>query len=203
MAALEAAAAPSDPAQLTFAWRAREPDFRGSGLGIARVESPYRARLDLFLENGETAAVAALVDHDLRIPPGLSATLVPPPPLLWAALGVVRPGRDARLARATRNPDGHRLDYTLESGLELRFEIGPGPDPATPGHLRRAALLHGGAVREEVTLDRPVSAGRYPGRATYRNRAEYRELVLTLEMVEDADPFPSAIWSPYALRPAP
>ncbi len=197
--ALETRSAPGAPVRLTFDWRAREPGSRWEGFGVARIEPPHRARLDLFLENGETAAIAALVGHDPRIPPGLPATLLPPPPLLWAALGVFHPGSAARLAAATRDGDAHRFGYELETGVELRFAIDPGPDGA-PGPLRRAALLRGGATVEDVALLPPPAGGIYPARATYRNLAEYRELVLTLEMVEDADPFPPEIWIPYRAR---
>ena len=42
------ATAPSAPLHILFDWTAREPDARFTGRGVARVEPPYRARLDLF-----------------------------------------------------------------------------------------------------------------------------------------------------------
>ena len=197
--ALETRTALAAPSRLTFGWRAREPDFRQNGFGVARIEPPHRARLDLFLDNGETAAIAALVDHDPRVPDGLPATLLPPPPLLWAALGVFHPGDGARLDAATLDGDAHRFGYDLGAGAGLRFEVAAGPGGA-PGPLRKAVLLRGGAAVEEVNLLPPPAGGIYPARATYRNLAEYRELVLTLELVEDAGPFPPEIWSPYGAR---
>ena len=167
---------------------------------MARVEPPYRARIDLFLDNGETAAIAALVDDDIRTPASLPYELVPVPPLLWAALGVFRPGTGARIvegsaqdAAAADSPAGDgaaRLTYALPGGQRARFALGRG------GILESAELLDGrGSAVQRVAIDNP-NQGTYPSHTLYRHLTDVRELSLTLESTEDADSFPAEIWTP-------
>ncbi len=177
------------PVQLTFAWRAREPGFRDSGIGVARLEPPDKARLDLFLDNGETAAIAALVGDDLRVPAGLSLELVPPPALLWAALGVFRPGAGAEVLEGRRADAATELRFGLPGGSQLRFRM-------LDRRVVEAAVLQDGAEVERVAVAGSVEGSDYPAEATYRNLRDYRELELRLESFEDVDPFPPHIWDP-------
>lgn len=176
--------------QLIFSWRAREPDFRhDDGLGVARVEPPDKARLDLFLGNGEVAAIAALVGDELRVPGSLPLELVPPPALLWAAFGVFRPGDGAQVIGGGR----------VGGGLEVRLRVPGGDSVRYRLHehgVAEAALLDGGAVVERVVVSAPREGSAYPSEATYRNLREYRELKLRLESFEHVDPFPPYIWLP-------
>ena len=182
------------PGKLVFRWTAREPDFRGSGVGVARVEPPFKARLDLFLDNGETAGVAALVGDELRIPGDVSRALVPPPALLWAAFGVFRPGAGAEFAGGRVEGGRVEVEYELPGGDRVWFHLGSGV-------VREAARLEGGSVVERITVSDGGSArerteGLYPTGATYRNLPAFRELKLELESVEHVDPFPPDIWEP-------
>lgn len=190
-AALEAGqrSRPAQPSRLDFRWRAREPDFRDSGFGVARIEPPYRARLDLFLDNGETAAVAALVDDELRIPASLPSELVPPAPLLWAALGVFRPGLGVEMLQGTIERNTLEVEYRLPSGRRVRFRL-------RDGALVDAELLERGSAVQRVFVSGSGGGTAYPAEATYRNLAEYRELELRLESVEHVDAFPQDIWTP-------
>ncbi len=183
---------PRGPGRVVFSWRAREPDFRGSGSGVARVEPPDKARLDLFLDNGETAFAAALVGDDLRVPArALPASLVPPPALLWAALGIFRPGRRARLVEGRVAGGTGTLLYD---------------DPESPGartlfRLRdhsivEAAVLEGAAAVERVVVEARSDGEPYPARAAYRSLRDFRELILELRSHDDADAFPPEIWRP-------
>lgn len=176
-------------AHLVFAWRAQEPDFRGEGTGVARIEPPDKARLDLFLDNGEVAAIAALVGDELRIPAELPSELVPPPALFWSALGVFRPGGDATLAAGRADNGTMELEYRFPMGERVRFRL--------TGHsVVDAMVLAGDAVVEHVRASGPEPGSAYPTEATYRNLREYRELRLRLETFEHVDSFPPDIWNP-------
>ena len=187
--AASAAGRLAQPVQLTFAWRAREPGFRDVGIGVARVEPPDKARLDLFLENGETAAIVALVGDDLRVPGELPLELVPPPALLWAALGVFRPGDGAEVLEGRRVGGATELRFGLPGGDLVRFRM-------RDRRVVEAALLREGAEVERVTVSGSGVESAYPREATYRNLRDYRELELRLESFEHVDPFPPYIWNP-------
>ena len=179
--------------RLVFAWRAQEPDFRGSGAGVARIEPPDKARLDLFLDNGEVAATAALVGDELRIPAALPGELVPPPALFWAALGVFRPGSGATLIEAREGNGTMELGYRLPMGDRIRFRL--------RGHaVADAMVLRGGAVVERIEAAEPRPGSGYPAEATYRNLQDYRELRLRLETFEHVDSFSPDIWYPGVRR---
>ena len=175
--------------RLTFAWRAREPDFRGFGVGVARIEPPDKARLDLFLENGETAAVAALVRDELRVPHALPLELVPPPALLWAVFGVFRPGAGAQLLAGRRKDAGLEVHFRLPGGDSVRYRL-------RGRRVAEAAVLNGRVVVERVVVSGLREGSDYPSEATYRNLRDYRELKLQLESYEHVEPFPPHIWDP-------
>jgi len=178
-----------EPTRAIFAWSLNEAGMRVQGRGVARMEPPYRLRLDLFLENGETLAQAALVGDDIRIPPWTPAEVIPPPPLLWAALGVFRPGVDVPLVGGEALSENEiALRYLLSSEIQLRFKI-------TDGDVEEAELIRDGHVEERVRVVRADTANALPD-ATYRNLRAFRELRITLETVEHVEGFPPDIWYP-------
>ena len=180
---------PRNPLRILFQYRVREADFRFRGQGVARVDLPYRVRLDLFSHQGETIFEAALVEGDLRVPPWAPRELAPPPALLWAALGIFRPDPDLRFLGGEGGPDGGVvLRYGRPGSLELRFRI-------SDGQLTRAELHRDGHLAEEVDLaleGAPVKVVE----TVYRNRAEFLEMTFSLESVENVESFPSFIWYP-------
>lgn len=187
-AALQESTRVRQPTLILFDWRIAEEGLRLSGRGVARVEAPYRARLDLFLANGEAVAVAVMVDDDLRLPVTLPGGILPPAPLLWASLGVFRMAPDATVTRGGVLPDGGRLlEARLASGEEVRYRF------ARDG-MRLAELLEGESVVKRVELTQDGSP--VPAEAVYRDMAAFRELVITRESVEHVASFPPDIWRP-------
>lgn len=177
------------PVRVVFAWSLDEPGLRVRGRGVARMEPPDRARLDLFSSGGETILRAAMVGDELRLPPGAQSSLVPPPALFWSALGIFRPGTGSFLAGGSREGnDRVRLEYALSGERELRYRL---RNRAVEG----VDLLRGGQLFEQLSLV-PSPEARFPRETVYRHLGEFRELKFTLETVDEVDAFPSDIWEP-------
>jgi len=177
------------PIRVMFAWSLNESGVRVKGRGVARIEPPYRARLDLFMGNGETVVSAALVDGDLRIPPGMPDGILPPPDLMWGVLGVFRPETGTELLGADRMDDGSlELRYRYPDGRVLTFQV-------MDERVRSMELSQDGHVVQRVALDLQ-DGNRYPEEATYRNLAAFRELKLTRETLEHVGPYPPDIFDP-------
>ena len=180
---------PETPVQITFDFRLKEADLRFEGEGVARVEPPYRVRIDLFSTRGEGLFRAALVGSDLRVPPGVPLELAPPPALLWAALGVFRPDSGLRVLEGRSVKNGSvTLRYGGDAGEDLRFRL-------TEGLLTRAEIYQDGHLIEEVDLELNESSENVV-ETVYRNRALFLELTFSLKSVETVESFPSDIWDP-------
>lgn len=180
---------PTEGMVLTFEWSLSERASDLAGRGVARLDPPYRVRLDLFTENGETAARAALVDDELRTPPDVDERLIPRPPLLWASLGVFHPGSRAELLGGEALEDGRsRLRYRMPDGNEARFLY-------RETRLVGAQLTDGGYVLEQVELEWEGGED-VPKTAVYRDVRAFRELRVVLESREPEDSFPPEIWLP-------
>ena len=178
---------PERPLHIVFAWSLQEREARFSGEGVARFEPPARARLDLFGPRGETVLAAALVELELRLPPGVTDAPLPPPALLWSALGIFRAPEGATLVGTRR--DGSRTTLVYEAGAQRwRFEL-------EDGRLRSAEWTGPGQGRRTVELGGAGSHG-LPANATYRDWPAFTELKLTLEEANEVDGFPSDTWTP-------
>lgn len=178
-----------NPVHIVFGWSLTEPGMRVQGRGVARLEPPDRARLDLFTASGETVAAAAMVGSEMRLPPG-TPDLIPPSALLWAVLGIFHPGEAATLLGGEEERDGqiHHLRYELPENVELRYVL-------REGVVGGAELLRGGRTIESVALA-GQGGDEFPREATYRNVEAFRELKVTLESVENVEGFPSETWRP-------
>jgi hypothetical protein len=177
------------PLRIVFGWELNDAGQRVGGRGVARVEPPYKARLDLFLGNGETVISAALVEGDLRLPPGAPDDILPPPDLMWGALGIFRPVGDAQLVGADQlEGEAVRLRYRHDDGREVRYQV-------EDGVLTVLELLQEGRVVQRVDVA-PERVERYPVEATYRHLGEFRELKLVRESLSVVDPFDPEIWDP-------
>lgn len=177
-ARLPRAELPSVHRTLVYKWRYSDPDIRAAGEAVARVAPPDSARLDFFVGGGMGGGSATLVGRELRAPGrSLVRNLLPPPALLWAALGRLDVGE---------LPDTVvRLD-----GDTLRVEFGPEPRwraTFAGDSLRRLELIEGGRITQRVSRE-PT------GTTTYSSPAARRSLELTLLRVDTVSGYDPAIW---------
>lgn len=182
------ATAPSRPLRVVFDWELREREGRFSGRGVARIEPPYRARLDLFGPRGEGVLTAALVGDELRLPPGAEEARVPipPPALLWSVLGVFRPP-PAELTAAAREDGRLRVEY---AGVDGRWRFLLDGDRLVEAEWRG----DGDALRRVETNG--AAAFGVPDDVVYRNYEAFRQLELDVDQVDEVDSFPAEIWTP-------
>ncbi len=174
------------PYRIVFEWALNEPGTRLRGRGVARVEPPYRARLDLFLQNGERVAAASIVGDEYRVAADGRAEL-PPAALLWGTLGVFRPGDLSQLRGGRWESNGlAELRYQSMAGGELLYRL-------QGNRIERMEVLRGQRASEDLRLVR-VDGERFPREATYRHLEEVRELRILLETVEHVESYPSDIW---------
>jgi hypothetical protein len=186
---LESATRLEEPIRIDFEWELNEAGSRLHGTGVARAEPPYRARLDLFLANGETVVSAALVDGDLRLPYGSRDDILPPADLMWGTLGVFHPLPGTELEAGERLESGaQRLRYRQGNGNEIHYET-------TDGALRAVELLDGSRVVQWVRVS-AADDSRYPHEATYRNLEAFRELKIRRTALSAAHVFDPVIWNP-------
>ncbi len=169
---------PVTPQKITFKWELDQGQIVGRGEGVARLGPPDHARVDLFLGGGFGAAAAAiLVGDSLMVPPGSNGRdLVPPAPLLWAALG--------RLALPPVSDTIIRV-----SGDTLRASLG------APVQWRVTAVGSQLTRVERVSGDRIVEwVDRIPGKKVRYELSGRRSLVLDIEIQQPVPPFDASIW---------
>lgn len=165
--------------KIVFNWVLDEKGMTGKGEGVARVASPDSARLDFFLAGGIGAGAAILIGDSVRTPGSdMMRRLVPPAPLLWAALGRAAPpavaDTVARLDGATL-----RVDFGKPVAWRLTFHADT---------LVRMERVENGRVAEWV-------ARRDSVHINYRNEGAHRSLELTVTRLEPGQQFDASIWS--------
>jgi hypothetical protein len=165
--------------RLVFDWEYRERVFSARGQGVARIAPPDSVRIDLFLANFADAGFVILIaDSLVAVAQDEARRSLPPPPLLWAALGVVRVTASDTIAR--------------QDGDTLRVEIGREPAwrmAYLASALGRMERIAGGRI--EQTVQRRDST-----RVVYRQPAAGRTLVLTIRQFISETGFDAAIWRP-------
>ena len=179
--------APERTLRVVFDWELLDGGARFTGEGVARIQPPYRVRLDLFGPRGDGYLSAAAVGMDLRLPPASAEAPLPPPTLMWAVLGVIRPPDDARLVATRSTADRTEIWYELD-GATLRFDL-------QDGRLR-SAVLRGDGRHMAVDLSGSAATGDLPGTAYFRDAAGGTQLKITVDQVEDVDAYPPEIWIP-------
>jgi hypothetical protein len=167
--------------RVVFTWEMRDPEFHVRGEGVARLASPDSARLDFFVGGGLGGGRAVLIGQSVRAPGGdLVRRLVPPAPLLWAALG--------RLAL----PPARDTAVRVENGM-LRADIGA--PPAWRVTFRGDTLLRLDRVSGDRVTEWVERAA--ADRVRYRHESARRELTLVVQrVVEETSPFDATIWRP-------
>jgi hypothetical protein len=177
------------PTRIFFDWSLTEEGVRVRGRGVARVQPPDRARLDLFLSNGEAAAGAILVGDELALPVSLPDDILPPAELLWGTVGTLRLGSGARVVGGdVLEGGGMRLVARLADDQGVRFEV-------IGGRVRRIEQTTEGGAVVKTLVTRHDTAGAVPLEATYRDLTAFRELILQRDRMESVDGFPDDIWS--------
>jgi hypothetical protein len=171
---------PPGAQRIVFRWELDDPDMMARGDGAARVTSPDSARLDFFLAGGLASGAAVLIGDELRVPSAaaaISRRLVPPPPMLWAALG--------RLALPVTRDTSVRVDgdtLRADIGLPVAWRVTFVRDT-----LRRIERVDGGRVVEWVQRSAD-------GQLRYRHEVNRRELVLFILRTDRVIAFDSDIW---------
>jgi hypothetical protein len=164
-----------------FRWEFIDDELSARGDGVARLASPDSARLDFFLAGGLAGGRAVLIADTLRAPGAAGVMvrrLIPPTPLLWAAVGRF-------------SVPAHPDTLAAREGELVRADIGR---PAT----WRVTFHSDSLVRlERVSGGRAVEwVERAGARVRYRNEAARRELRLEIERTEPSSTFDEAIWTP-------
>lgn len=170
---------PAGHHRLVFDWQLEDSEMSGHGQGVARIAYPDSARLDFFLGGGLGGAGAALLIGDSAVVPGPNVVrkLVPPPPLLWAALG--------RVALPNLPDTVLRID-----GSTLRADIGrPVAWRLTyrGDTLTRVERVEGGRVREWVSR-------RDATHVEYREVRSRRSVRLTITRTDEVPEFDASTW---------
>ena len=161
--------------KIVFNWELDDRDMTGRGEGVARIASPDSARLDFFLAGGFGGGRRG---PDRRfaceLPGGddLCARLVPPPTLLWAALGPRRVAKSAGYRHSCRGRDAARR-HRPARGLAAHFR-GRHARPRRTGDggrvaewIERSGSAHIRYRNEGVTP--VVAAHRSPERMRFRS----------------------------------
>jgi hypothetical protein len=176
--AIPRTAVPEGHTKIVFDWELTDLTLTSRGDGAARIAHPDSVRLDFFLAGGFGGGSAVLIGDSLTAPGGdMVRKLVPPPTLLWAALG---------WAALPNLPDTVvRLD-----GAVLRADVGRPVAWRFTFHgdtLARADRVDGGKVVEWV--ERVDST-----HVRYRNESSRRSLTLSITRHEGVPDFDASIW---------
>lgn len=165
--------------RIIFGWDYKERVFSARGDGVSRIAPPDSVRIDLFLENGSSGGYVIMIgDSITTVAQEEARRSLPPAPLLWAALGVVRVTAPDTVAR--------------QDGDTLRIEVGQDPTwrMSFAGRaLRRMERISAGRIEEAV--ERTDSS-----RVVYRQPGAGRTLVLAIRQTIPETRFDAAIWRP-------
>ncbi len=164
--------------EMMFSWELEDPELGGKGEGVARIAAPDRVRLDFFLAGGFISGAAVVIGDSLRLPSlEVVRRLIPPPPMLWAALG-----RSALppVADTVVRIDGGLLRADLGRPTEWRVTF-------RGDSLIRVDRIRGGRLVEWI--ERTDSS-----QIRYRNESARRTLTLRIKSIHEVPEFDASIW---------
>lgn len=162
---------------LVFNWELEDRGLSGRGDGAARIAPPDSARLDFFLAGGFGGA-AILIRDSLDAPGGdMVRRFIPPPTLMWAALGRVAV---PNLPDTAIRVDGNILRADIGNPVAWRLTF-------RGDTLMRAERVSGGRVAEWV--ERSDAS-----HVRYRNEGARRSLQLSITRREEVPAFDASIW---------
>lgn len=165
--------------RMIFQWEYRERIGSARGEGVVRIAPPDSIRIDLFLQNGTYGGFVILIADSLTaVAQDEARRSLPPAPMLWAALGVVRvTGADTTVVM-----DGDTLRADVGHDPTWRVTFGP----TTLARLER--IVDG---RIEAVVERADT-----NQVFYRQPAAGRSLVLAIRQVIRETGFDASIWRP-------
>ena len=166
--------------KVVFNWELRDGEMSARGQGVARLASPDSVRLDFFLGGGFGGGAAVMIGDSLIVPPGadVSRKLIPPRPLLWAALG--------RLQLPAERDTVVRVDEGLlraDIGAPVQWRVTFRGDTLT-----RLEHIEGGRLQEWVQRGQD-------GAVQYHNESSRRSLSLSIQRADAVPAFDPSIWS--------
>jgi hypothetical protein len=177
VSAIPKTAIPVGHHQIVFNWEVSDNGLTSRGEGVARIAHPDSARLDFFVGGGLGGA-AVLIGDSLNAPGGdMVRRLVPPPTLLWAALG--RSAVPALPDTVVRQEAGI-LRADVGRPVEWRFTF-------RGDTLTRAERVDRGKVQEWVEREDATHV-------RYRNEGSRRSLVLSITRRAEVPDFDATIW---------
>jgi len=163
---------------VVFKWEYTDGESVTRGDGAVRLAAPDSARLDFFL--GGMGGAAALVGDTLRANAGgMVRRLLPPVPLMWAALGrlAIPALRDTTVVRdgaLLRADIGRPVEWRVSANTDTLMGLEHIPGGRTAARVTR---LSGSEVLYEVPSSR-------------------RKLRLAIVRTEEGGAFDASIWNP-------
>jgi hypothetical protein len=164
--------------KIVFQWELKDQDMTARGDGVARIAYPDSVRLDFFLGGSYASGAAVVIGDSLQVPgPDVIRRLVPPPELLWAALGRL----DVRAERDTVvRVDGPVVRADIGAPVHWRVSF-------RDDSLSRLERVNGGRIYEWVERgsDQHVQ---------YRHEGSGRTLSLVIQRSDVVSSFDPSIW---------
>jgi hypothetical protein len=169
---------PPGSERVRFTWSLDDQELSARGDGVARITAPDSVRLDFFLAGGLGGGAAVLIGDTLLAPgPDLLRRMVPPPPLMWAALGrLTVPALPDTVVRSDSGVLRADIGRPVAWRVSFRGRM-----------LTRLERVDGGRVQE--WLERSDSA-----HVRYRNESARRTLDIVITRSDSVADFDPAIW---------